>query len=560
LKVFAALRANGPHAGGQAGVRMGLRKRRDAGAVDRFGRLAVALLLVGAGLRLGQYAIGAALWHDELAVARNVVDKPIRELLTAPLEYTQVAPPGFLLIEKAAVTALGNNEYALHFFPLLCALASLPLFADVARRILPPGAAVLAVALFSLSPTLIGLGSQVKQYSTDVAVALLMVALTLRWWERRHEDHGIPGTALLGAVGAVVVWFSQAAVLVLAGLGVALLLEVGLRRDRVTLWGLIPIAILWGLGVLGAVAWGLQTISPSTHAYMKAYWAEGFMPMLPRSGDDALWLWRAFRGFFQHQLGYPLPRVWVLLMLLGAVALARHRRWPALVVLAPLGVTLLASAAHQYPFSDRVSVFLLPTFMLLAAEGVDRVRQAVAARWWPFGAVVAALATMAPAYALYASYPMYPEQPMPEVLTYVQAHRQSDDAVYVYHGAWHAVGYYGPRYGLPLQAVVLGGCGEPRRLISELDQFRGLPRLWVILSHVVGPLRQRESILGYLDAIGVQRDSIVTLDRTRRPSSSAYLYDLSDPGRFRAASAETFMLPAREQGFREYLCIAVSDE
>jgi hypothetical protein len=76
----------------------------------------------------------------------------------------------------------------------------------------------------------------------------------------------------------------------------------------------------------------------------------------------------------------------------------------------------------------------------------------------------------------------------------------------------------------------------------------------VIISHVVGPLREREAILSYLDTIGIRRDSIVTHDRTRRPSSSAYLYDLSGPVHLRAASAETHVLPARERGVREYLC------
>jgi hypothetical protein len=516
--------------------------------------LTVALLLVGAGLRVGQYAIGDALWYDELALARNVVDNPIRELLTAPLDHAQVAPPGFLLIEKAAIRAIGNTEYALRLFPLLCALASLPLFADIARRTLPSGAAVLAVGLFSLSPTLIGFGSQVKQYSTDIAAALLMAALTLRWWERRHRDGAVPGAALLGAVGLVTVWFSHAAVLVLAGLGMALLLEAGYQRDRATLWSLLTIAILWGAGMLGAIVSGLQCISPSTHAYMQAYWAEGFMPLPPRSGDDALWLWRAFRGFFQRQLRYPLPAVGVLLMLLGAVTLARRRRWPALVVLAPLGVALLVSAAHQYPFGDRVSLFLVSGVLLLLAEAVDRVRHAVAARWRPLGAAVLALATATPVFTLYAYYPMYPKKEIRDVLAYVQVRRQPGDAVYVYYNAWHAVTYYGPRYDLPLQAVVIGGCpgGDPRRLLSDLDQFRGRPRLWVIISHAVGPFRERETMLGYLDAIGVERDSIVT--GRSRLSSSAYLYDLSDPGWLRTASAEMHLLPAREPGIREFPC------
>jgi uncharacterized membrane protein len=191
----------------------------------------MALLLVGAGLRVGQYAIGAALWYDELALARSIVDKPIYELLTTPLDYGQVAPLAFLLIEKAAVMALGNSEYALRLFPLFCALASLPLFADVARRTLPAAAALFALVLFCLSPALIGFGSQVKQYSGDVAAVLLMTALTLRWWEQRHDDRAVLGAVLLGTVGLLAVWFSQAAILVLTGLGVALLLEAGIQYD-----------------------------------------------------------------------------------------------------------------------------------------------------------------------------------------------------------------------------------------------------------------------------------------------------------------------------------------
>lgn len=138
---------------------MGVQQGRGAPGANRFGRSAVALLLVGAGLPMGQYAIGGALWLDELAVTRNVVDNPIREFLTAPLDYDEVAPPGFLLTEKAAITALGNNGYTLRLFPLLCTLTTLPLFAEVAHRTLPPGAALLAVGLFSLSPEVIAFGS-----------------------------------------------------------------------------------------------------------------------------------------------------------------------------------------------------------------------------------------------------------------------------------------------------------------------------------------------------------------------------------------------------------------
>lgn len=557
MKLFASLLANESLAGGDAGLTVPVRRWRGARSAVYFGYLAVGLLLIGAGLRIGQYAIGAALWQDELALARNIVEKPIRELLTTPLDYTQVAPPGFLLLEKAAVASFGNNEYSLRLFPLIGALISLPLFAAVARRTLLPGAALLAIALFSMSPTLIGFGSQVKQYATDVAVVLVMTALTLRWWERRATDHAVSEAVLLGTVGFVLVWFSHAAMLVIAGLGVVLLLEAACQRDRAALQKLTPIVILWALGIVGAAVWGFQSTSPSVRAYMEAYWAGGehFMPLPPQSIKDALWLWLEFFNFFRNQLHYPIPPLWVLLMLIGVLGLTRRRRWCALVLLAPVGVNLLASAARQYPFGDRVSLFLLPFILLLAVEGIDWVRQAVVAAWPSLGVSVLAIAAVVPAYALYAYYPVYSEQPMPEVLAYVQARRQPQDAVYVYHGAQHGVGYYGPRYELPLQAVVLGSCGDRRRILGDLEQFRGRARLWVIISHDVGPLKVRETILGYLDTIGARRDSIVTRDRGRRLSSSAYLYDLSDPTRLRAASAESYTLPPRGRG-REFPCVA----
>jgi hypothetical protein len=552
LNVFTLLSANRCSTRPRFGKE--IRNGRAAPASDFRSRLTIALLFLGAGLRIGQYALGEVLWYDELALVRNFVEKPLGVLLTTPLDYAQVAPPGFTLIEKAVIVALGNNAYALRLFPLLCSLVSLPLFVEVARRILPPGAALLAVALFTLSPMLIGFGSQAKQYSTDVAIVLLMTALTLKWWERRHRDDAFFAAALLGAVGFAVVWFSHAAVLVLAALGAALLIECALRRERSSLRSLAPTAILWCAGVLGAITVALQNSSPSTHVYMQAYWAGGFMPFPPRSGDQVLWLWRAFRSFFQRQILYPLPAVGVLLTALGAFALMKRRPWSALVILAPLGVAFTASAMHRYPVGERVSLFLLPAILLLLAEGVDRVRSAVALGWRPLGSAIVALAAITSVHTLYAHLPSYPDKDIRDVFAYVQARRQPEDAVYTFYNAGHAIAYYGPQYDLLPQDVVIGACpgSNTRRLLNELDSFRGKPRLWVIISHAVGPFREREAMLGYLTTMGTQRDSLV-IGRSRL-SSSAYLYDLSDAERLRAASADTHILPARENGIREFPC------
>ena len=73
----------------------------------------VLLLLLGSSLRVWAYARPTSLYLDEILLARNILDLPLRDLLTRPLMLGQVAPRGFLLIERLAVVILGPNEMAL---------------------------------------------------------------------------------------------------------------------------------------------------------------------------------------------------------------------------------------------------------------------------------------------------------------------------------------------------------------------------------------------------------------------------------------------------------------
>ena len=187
------------------------------------------LVALGAALRLWQYAADASLWADEADMALNLVARSPAELL-APLQYRQVAPVGWLLAEKAAITILGDGELALRLIPLLASLAALPLFAAVARRTLEPRAVVLSLALFALSPTVIFYAAQVKPYASDIAVALLLLGGVLDL-DRRGADGG--RAERLGVLGALVVWVSHPAVLLLSGLGAVLALVTSALTARV---------------------------------------------------------------------------------------------------------------------------------------------------------------------------------------------------------------------------------------------------------------------------------------------------------------------------------------
>ncbi len=72
----------------------------------------VLLIVVGVGLllRVWQYLGGTSPWLDELALTHNLTDHSLIELLTRPLDYSQVAPAGFLIVEWLLLHGLGDSE------------------------------------------------------------------------------------------------------------------------------------------------------------------------------------------------------------------------------------------------------------------------------------------------------------------------------------------------------------------------------------------------------------------------------------------------------------------
>jgi predicted membrane-bound mannosyltransferase len=114
-----------------------------------------------------------SLWLDEATLALNVLDRGFSSL-TGELDFNQGAPVGFLFAEKVLTIFIGSSEYALRLFPLVCSLASIYLFSLLARRLLPDYAVPIALLLFATASGLIYYASVLKQYSSDVAMALFL--------------------------------------------------------------------------------------------------------------------------------------------------------------------------------------------------------------------------------------------------------------------------------------------------------------------------------------------------------------------------------------------------
>jgi hypothetical protein len=178
--------------------------------------LMTSIVLLGAALRVWAYASNTSLYLDEILLTRNILDLPVRQLLTQPLLLDQVSPRGFLLVERLAVMIFGQGELALRLFPFACAVVGVILFRRLAERTLTGAGPALSLLFFAIAVPFIRFGADVKPYEVDVAAAIGLLLLALDMQEREASTKRL---LLWGIVGFVVVWFSQASVLMMAGLG-----------------------------------------------------------------------------------------------------------------------------------------------------------------------------------------------------------------------------------------------------------------------------------------------------------------------------------------------------
>ena len=520
-------------------------------------KLAVAgILAFGALLRTIQYGARGSMWVDELAVAINVSERGLGQLLFRPLDLRQVAPPGFLLLEKLGTELLGAGEAGLRLYPWLASLASLFLFWRVAARFASGAAQVAGLLAFAASPSLVWYAGTAKQYSGDVAVTLLLVLLALRFGEERWST----GRAILwGLVGGVAILVSQPAVLVAAALGAVLLVR--RLRDRARIAPVLALVGGWAIGAAAVTAHSLRIIPPTVRSTMAGEWNESFLPAPWDGPVQLLWIPNRLLMSFSHLLIRVLPKSvpeMLFVAAFGGLAVAgvhrmiRLRRGAAIAPAVPPVVGFLAAGLRIMPLYNRLAMFFTPSLLLAAMTGADEVRErfrgraravATALTLGPFALPALAVLVLAP--------PPYRAEEARPVLEELRARLEPGDTIYLYYGAALALRFYAP--DLPR----VGGAdhrGDGRGYFREIDALRGRPRVWFFHTH--GYPCEPEAIRSYFEAIGTELDRIEDPYGLRgQRETAAYLYDLSDPARLASADAETHSHPiARGTGWRTQGC------
>lgn len=485
----------------------------------------IGLFLVFAGfvLRLRQYLVNRSLWLDEAMLANNIVSRSFGGL-TYWLDYDQQAPLGFLWLQKISILLFGNNEYALRLIPFLAGCVALVLMFVITRR-LPAVGGNTALALFVISTTLIDYTSEAKQYILDVAVALGLLTLFLRYND--NERGWKPRSSLLfGVAGALLLWFSHPAIFTLTGMGIVLFIQTARQKSRPVLGWTI---VMGGIWLASFVVFYLLFLRRSVTAnVLLDYWGDAFLPLSPQVGN---WSVVAFRNFSIFAAGLETPLLLnAALALIGLIALARRSATIAASLALTFLLTLAASALHTYPFAGRMLLFLTPMAFLFLGEGFDALslllpkKSSVSS--WTLSLLAVAL-ILSNAYTTAETFitPKLQEHIRP-TMEYLRDFRKDGDIIYVYYWAEPAVRYYAPKYGFAMSDFIIGADhhDQPELYLPELDALRGHARVWFLFSHVYeqGDFNEREYILSHLNTIG-KLQSKAPLAGT---SVFLYLYDL----------------------------------
>lgn len=327
----------------------------------------LALLLGTLAWRTLRYALVFPMWGDEGMLAVNFHGRGFLELL-GPLDYGQVAPPGFLWLELAAAKLLGFSEPGLRMIPYLAAVAAVLLFWQACRKLLDRRSSLMALAVFAASFYPVRYAAEVKPYSLDLLLALAIILAAWAVYERPALSGRWTAFAVVAAVSA---WLSYPSIFMSGG-ACLWLLAYALGEGRTRPWAHVLAAGL----LIGASFLAMYVLSGSGQraAAPASYWSAGFPPM-SEPWLIPLWALDVHTGMM---LAYPNgghsggSAVSFLLAVAGGLVLWRSRRPVLMLLLSPLPLMFLAAALEKYPYgaSARVAQHIAPAACMLIGTGI----------------------------------------------------------------------------------------------------------------------------------------------------------------------------------------------
>jgi hypothetical protein len=493
-----------------------------------FAWLIPASLVIGLYLRTREWLFDRSLWLDELMVTYSITHRGFAGLVR-PLSLNQAAPVGWLWAERASIDLFGMNDLALRFPCWAASIVALGVFPQVARVIIGRSAAPAATLIFATAPQLIFYSADAKQYSSDVACALLALLVTTKLCQSRPT---MRRAVIWGLTCAVLVWCSQPVIPVCAVCGLVLLLM--WFREWDTLLPVVAGGVILGISV--AWDWVVALKPQTTIVNLQSYWvnAGGYPPLKQTFSADIHWL-TAAATTTEEFLDISKPYLALFLMACGLTVVAlRRSHFQGLLLALPIAAAITLAVTEHYPFARRLALYLYPiAVMLLAAPlALSDLQRNGTARWWRSAAVAtsaaALIAVTAPGIALGLDKAAHPDEEATgrQAVAFVGQHQHSGDLVLVMTGdaSVLTMAFYGPHYHVREAGVFFLRSAGDRACTDPFSNLHGVTRVWLVFEALAHgqPLNRNQIYVWYMAV-----DGRLVLTYNGLSGAGAYLFDLS---------------------------------
>lgn len=353
--------------------------------------LYMIVISLGILFRLGSYIQDRTLWYDEAMLASGIVQRGFRGLFE-PLDYSQSAPIGFLLIVKFFISILGSSQRILRLYSFLTGLLSIRLFYLLVKKsgFKRP---LLGAAFYATISPLIYYSTELKPYMPD---AFFTIAALYHY--KLYEDKELPAWVyMLFCIFAV--WISFPSIFVIGAITCYnfflslvryIIHRISGNRDEMKEMLRIFISSVV-FGALALISFGIcyfvytGRVSGNIDGMSMEYWKHLYFPLFPKKLSEWNLIYMMLNNYLSF-IFYDVAALSLILWIGGTMLLfVRKNSIGGYSVLAVL-LTLIASSIEQYPIQDRLLLFLVP-FTILGILFFAEVLMDLL-KWKPFEVVI----------------------------------------------------------------------------------------------------------------------------------------------------------------------------
>lgn len=439
-----------------------------------------------------------SLWLDEAWVANAIIQGDLGELIKKSL----TAPLFFTLSIHFVVSLLGKNEFFLRLLPCLFSLGTLVVFYLLIKTHAGKIATLLSLVLLSFSQNFIYYAKELKQYTSAMFFAILVVYFGERVITKDRTRDWI----LLLLFCILGIGFDHSLIFIVPSVGLALLFSIPLKTHwkKLAIFGVsvsLFLAVFFFVHIRQQIAENIGSV--------QRYWLS-FYPPTHSLASFLKWLFSSTQEMFRF-FSLPVFPVSLLLMLIGLNLFYKKTRFRFVVyTIGPFILIIAASTLKRFPYGGtRLMLFMAPLLYLAFGKGIHFVIEKLERSRLYVPLLLIIIFLLIPPlkdFAKATTDPYKLEETRP-LLAKAQPEIMPEDRVYVYYGAEEAFKFYSQtRFRGMFQSKNIIW-GRPHRhnnpeYASELDQhLRKDTRLWVIFSHCWE--EERTYIIDYLEKRGI---------------------------------------------------------